>query len=128
MSKGRLQKNEGLEKGLKRAIREEIGIEVEVIMGIGKHFYSRSKLRAVEVTYFLGKTTGSVLCLEKKTGLNEARWFTYEQVKVLDLHSDLKPMIFRTMDEVVKKYSAERAGWIRRWVQNCLKKLGSGLL
>ena len=127
LPKGRLGENEGLEKGFKRAIREEIGIEVKVVSHIGKNFYFKAEKKRVEVFYFLGKTTDSTLCLEKKPGLSEARWFTYEQVKELDLYSDLKRLMFPAMDEAMKKYSTARFGWLRPWIQNCLKKFSSGL-
>ncbi len=121
LSKGRLRENEGLVEGFKRAIRTEIGIEVEMIREIGKNFY-RSRVKDVEVIYFLVKTEDSVLWLEEKPGLSEVRWFTYEQVKELNLHRDLKPLILRSMDEVMKKYSAEKFGWLQ-WIQNWFQRM-----
>ena len=124
VSKGKLSEGEDLKEGFKRAIKKEIGIEVEVIKEIHRDsFTARSPDGPIkkEAVYFFGTTNNWVLCLEKKPGVTKANWFTYEEVKKLDLDSPLEPMILESMDEAIKEYPVGRIERIRRWIRNWLR-------
>lgn len=122
--KGKLSEGEDLKEGFKRAIKKKIGIEVEVIKEIHRDsFTARPPDGPIkkEAVYFLGTTNNWVLCLEKKPGVIKANWFTYEEVKKLDLDSPLEPMILESMDEAIKEYPVGRIERIRRWIRNWLR-------
>lgn len=120
LPKGKLREGEDLKEGFKRALKKEIGIEVEVIKKIHSDSFTDGPIKK-EAVYFLGTTNNWELCLEKKPGLTKANWFTYEEVKKLDLDSALKPMILRYMDEVIKECLLGRIERIRRWILNWLR-------
>ena len=108
LSKGGLEENESVEDGFKRVAKEEIDVKVEILGKIGSNSYIAhppdGPVRK-EVIYLLAKTNDTVLHLkEEKGGLDEAKWFSYEEAKKLSFYPDLKQIVLSGMTKAVNEY------------------------
>lgn len=102
LSKGRLEENEGEKDGTKREIKEEIGLDVDVLDEIGRNEYvanhpEKGKIRK-QVMYFLAKADFKDLQLEKDNGgLDEARWFKLTELQDMKTYGDILPFITKAI-------------------------------
>lgn len=102
LSKGRLENEEKETEGTKREIKEEIGLEVEVLDEIGRNEYvanhpEKGKIRK-QVVYFLAKADYKDLALEKDNGgLDDARWFKLSELEDLKTYGDILPFITKAV-------------------------------
>ncbi len=102
LSKGRLEADEKEIDGTKREIKEEIGLDVEVLDEIGRNEYianhpEKGKLRK-QVIYFLAKADYKDLQLEKDNGgLDEARWFKLSELEDVKTYGDILPFITKAV-------------------------------
>jgi N utilization substance protein B len=102
LSKGRLEAEEKEVDGTKREIKEEIGLDVEVLNEIGRNEYvanhpEKGKIRK-QVIYFLAKADYKELVLEKDNGgLDEARWFRLNELQDIKTYGDILPFITKAV-------------------------------
>jgi N utilization substance protein B len=102
LSKGRLEGAESEKEGTKREIKEEIGLDVEVLDEIGRNEYvanhpEKGKIRK-QVIYFLAKADYNELVLEKGNGgLDEARWFKLTELQDIKTYGDILPFITKAI-------------------------------
>ena len=104
-SKGHLEKEEGVESGTERKIKEELGIKnLSTIKKIGENEYIASDPETGptrrHVSYFLIETKEKELKLESSGGLDDARWFTLDEVRNLKMYSDIKPILENALAEL----------------------------
>ena len=52
------------------------------------------------VNYFLIETKEKELKLESSGGLDDARWFTLDEVRSLKMYSDIKPILENALSEL----------------------------
>ncbi len=101
LPKGRLEEGEDLEKGAKRKIESEIGIPVTIMDKLGENEYIANKPETGKVvkhvSYFLATAKYIPLQLEKKTGLDDAKWFDADEVSELRIYDDIKPLIEKAL-------------------------------
>lgn len=108
LSKGRLEVDEKEKDGTKREIKEEIGLDVEVLDEIGRNEYianhpEKGKLRK-QVVYFLAKADYKDLTLEKDNGgLDEARWFKMSELQNIKTYGDILPFITKAITLISNK-------------------------
>lgn len=108
LSKGRLEAEEGEKDGTKREIKEEIGLDVEVMDEIGRNEYvanhpEKGKIRK-QVMYFLAKADFKDLQLEKDNGgLDEARWFKFTELQDIKTYGDILPFITKAVSLISSK-------------------------
>jgi transcription antitermination protein NusB len=108
LSKGRLEIEEKEKDGTKREIKEEIGLDVEVMDEIGRNEYianhpEKGKLRK-QVVYFLAKADYKDLQLEADNGgLDEARWFKLNEVQDIKTYGDILPFITKAVTLISSK-------------------------
>lgn len=108
LSKGRLEENENEKQGTKREIKEEIGLDVEVMDEIGRNEYvanhpEKGKIRK-QVAYFLAKADYKDLVLEKDNGgLDEARWFKLTEVQDIKTYGDILPFITKAVSLISER-------------------------
>lgn len=108
LSKGRLEGEENEQDGTKREVREEIGLDVEVMDEIGRNEYianhpEKGKLRK-QVVYFLAKAPYQDLVLEKDNGgLDEARWFKLNELQNIKTYGDILPFITKAVALISNK-------------------------
>jgi N utilization substance protein B len=102
LPKGRIDAAEGEEAGAKRKIEAEIGIAVRIIEKIGENEYIANKPETGKVvkhvSYYVASADHVPLQLEKKTGLDDARWFDVEHMDDLRMYDDVKPLIEKALE------------------------------
>ena len=102
LSKGGLKADEVEKDGVKRGLKEEIGLDAEVMDEIGRNEYvanhpEKGKIRK-QVIYFLAKADYKDLVLEKDNGgLDEARWFKLTELESLKTYGDILPFITKAV-------------------------------
>ena len=98
LSKGGINEGEDPEVGVIREIKDEVGLECEVIEGIGFNEYlandkQHGKIRK-QVHYFLLKSPfGEIKLQEEGGGLTDASWFTKEEIHALTTYDDIRSII-----------------------------------
>ncbi len=109
LSKSKIADEETIEDGARRALREEIGLTVTIEAELGKNEYVAShpelgKVRK-QVTYFLAKGDYTELTLEKKGGLDDARWFKVSEILELNFYEDILPIVTKAVTILVSRGS-----------------------
>lgn len=104
-SKGHLEKGEDVASGTEREIKEELGLKnLKLIKKIGENEYIASDPETGptrrRVNYFLIETKEKELKLESSGGLDDARWFTLDEVRELKMYSDIKPILEAALKEL----------------------------
>jgi transcription antitermination protein NusB len=102
LPKGRIDAEEGEEVGAKRKIEKEIGIPVTIVEKLGENEYIANKPESGKVvkhvSYYVAEAEHVPLALEKKTGLDDAKWFDAREVGELRMYDDVKPLIAKALE------------------------------
>ncbi len=101
LSKGKLEQGLDIKEGTKKKIKEEIGLDIEIIADLGVNEYIAydpeiGKIRK-RVNYFLAKTDFKEISLEKTGGLDDAKWFDVEDITDLNFYDDILPLITKSI-------------------------------
>jgi len=109
LSKGKIEEKEDVEQSTIREIKEEIGINIKIKEKIGSNEYiasdpERGKIRK-NVTYFLGEAVYEELKLGSSGGLDDAKWFTLEDISDLKMYDDILPIISKGIRLLTEKYN-----------------------
>jgi 8-oxo-dGTP pyrophosphatase MutT (NUDIX family) len=109
LSKGKIEDNETIEEGAKREIKEEIGLDIEIRNDLGTNEYVAShpelgKVRK-QVSYFLAESPYAELTLEKKGGLDDARWFRVADILDLNFYEDILSIVTKAVTMLVAQSS-----------------------
>lgn len=106
LPKGHIALDEKIEDGLIRELKKEIGIDATILDILGENEYIANKPdqgKVVKhVSYFLTKSDYTPLVLEKKGGLDEARWFLAKEVSALRTYDDIKPLFEKAIEKINK--------------------------
>ncbi len=107
LSKGHLNEGEDEEKGMERAVEEELGIKINAKEKLGSNEYiashpEKGKLRK-QVVYFLAEAEFEDLKLEKTGGLDDAQWFKMADILDLNIYDDILPIITKAINILLKK-------------------------
>lgn len=96
--------NETAEEGTIREIKEELGLDVEIKEKLGENEYVASDpavgKKRKHVTYFLAESPFMELTLEKKGGLDDARWFRLSDALELNFYEDMRPIITKAVERI----------------------------
>jgi N utilization substance protein B len=109
LTKGKLQKDESHENGVKRKAMEEIGLAVEVEDQLGENEYVANDAKAAggkkkrHARYFLARAEFTDLKLKKEGGLDDAQWFPLASVGDLNFYDDILPVITRAINILAQK-------------------------
>ncbi|KKW19362.1 MAG: N utilization substance protein B-like protein [Parcubacteria group bacterium GW2011_GWA2_51_10] len=110
LSKGKLQPDESHEDGVRRKVKEEIGLEVTVEEQLGENEYiandstsGGSGKKKRHATYFLARAPFSELLKKKEGGLDDAQWFPLANVGDLNFYDDILPVVTRAINILAQK-------------------------
>lgn len=114
LSKGKVGDDETEDDAVKRKVTEEIGIEIAIRQKIGANEYiasdpKRGKIRK-QVSYFLAEANKDELKLKESGGLDDARWFSAEDVAELKIYDDIVPIIAEAVKLIAHPDPARPAG------------------
>ena len=109
LSKSKVADEETVEQGAVRALRDEIGLPVEIEAELGNNEYiatqpEKGKVRK-QVHYFLAKAPYQELVLAKKGGLDDARWFRVADILELNFYEDILPIVTKAITMLVGRRS-----------------------
>jgi N utilization substance protein B len=98
LPKGKREGEESIEECAKREVREETGVEIDLISKIQENEYTAGSdddtLKRKHVTYFLAEhRSGELRVEEGHTGILKVQWFKVENVMQQKLYRDMKPII-----------------------------------
>jgi len=101
LSKGKLQDGEDMKAGLRREIKDEIGVDIEVEDELLSNEYianhpEEGKIRK-QVTYFLAKSDMNELKRGDSGGLDDAKWFKLQEIQTLNFYDDILPIITKAI-------------------------------
>lgn len=104
-SKGHLEADESIEKATERKIKEEFSIKtLKLIKKLGANEYIAADPETGptrrHVSYFLAETKDKELKIQSSGGLDDARWFTLNEVIDLKMYSDIKPVLETALKEL----------------------------
>jgi ADP-ribose pyrophosphatase YjhB (NUDIX family) len=107
LSKGRIDEGEELKVGAVRKIKDEIGLDVVLEDELGKNEYvatqpEKGKVRK-QVSYFLAKSEYTDIVLEKKGGLDDAKWFRVADILELNFYEDILPIVTKAITMLVSR-------------------------
>jgi N utilization substance protein B len=107
LSKGHIEEGESLETGVARGIKTELGIDIAVQEKLGENEYIASDpekgKKRKHVNYFLAESDYTDLALEKKGGLDDARWFKLADILDLNFYNDILPIITKSVEIILKR-------------------------
>jgi N utilization substance protein B len=109
ISKGKIQQGETSETGTARAIKEELGLDVEIRAELGVNEYTandpevKGGKKRKRVTYFLAESPFSELKLGSSGGLDDAQWFPLSQVGSLNFYDDTLKIIIPAINILAQK-------------------------
>jgi ADP-ribose pyrophosphatase YjhB (NUDIX family) len=108
---GRMDPGESLAETCVREVREETGLEVEVVRLIGLYsspdvlvMYADGNRRQIVAAHFMVRVVGGTLGLSDET--TEAAYFSQDALEALDLMEHHRPRI-------VDSFAGREAAWIR---------------
>ncbi len=103
LTKGKIEGEEAIEILAVRKIKSEIGIDVTLTTTLGENEYIANKPEegkvVKHVVYYLAESNYTPLVLEKKGGLDEAKWFEEHEVANLRMYDDIKPLISKALEK-----------------------------
>ncbi|MBU6320999.1 MAG: transcription antitermination factor NusB [Patescibacteria group bacterium] len=112
LSKGHIETDPSPQEGVKRVVKEELGIDAVVESQVGENEYvashpEKGKVRK-HVWFFLASAEFLPLTLKKSGGLDDAKWFRLQDIIDLNFYDDMLPIVTAAVQELLDK-SAVRA-------------------
>jgi N utilization substance protein B len=102
LTKGKIEGDEPIEELAVKKIKSEIGIDVTLSTVLGENEYIANKPEegkvVKNVVYYLAESEFTPLILEKKGGLDEAKWFEEKEALNLRMYDDIKPLIKKGLE------------------------------
>jgi transcription antitermination protein NusB len=112
LSKGHIDKDASPEEGVKRVLKEELGLDAVVESQIGENEYIAShpeKGKVVKhVWFFLARCSFDPLVLKKSGGLDDAKWFRLQDIIDLNFYDDMLPIVTQAVQKLLDHASAEK--------------------
>lgn len=111
LSKGHVKEGEELEDGVRRVVKEEMGLVVTPEEQVGTNEYiaadpEKGKIRK-QVIYFLAEAPPESnledLKLVEMGGLDDAKWFSLNEISDLNFYDDVLPIITKSVRKLLKK-------------------------
>ncbi|MBP6856038.1 MAG: transcription antitermination factor NusB [Candidatus Pacebacteria bacterium] len=109
LSKGGIEENETPEDGTVREVKEEIGLDVEIVKKLGENEYiahhpEKGEIRK-QVSYFLAKAQFVPLVLHSVSGgLKDARWFEINEIEGLTIYDDVLGFMIQAIQFITEEH------------------------
>jgi N utilization substance protein B len=107
LTKGKVSGDEPVNVLAVKKIKNEIGLDVTIVETLGENEYIANKPEQGKVlkhvTYYLASSDFTPLVLEQKGGLDNARWFTVDELTSLKMYDDIRPMITKALTIIKEK-------------------------
>ena len=110
LSKGKLLPEESTEAGVRRKVKEEVGLEgITIEDQLGENEYIANDVKVVgakkkrHATYFLARAEFTDLSLKREGGLDDAQWFPLASVGDLNFYDDVLPVVTRAINILAQK-------------------------
>lgn len=104
--------HETAEEGTVREIKEELGLDIAILEKLGENEYVASDpnlgKKRKHVTYFLGESRFAEIQLEKKGGLDDARWFKLQDALELNFYEDMRPIVVKAVERIHERMGNKR--------------------
>ncbi len=105
LSKGHIESDPSPEEGVKRVVKEELGIDAKVEAQVGENEYiashpEKGKLRK-HVWFFLAQADFEPLTLKKTGGLDDAKWFKLADILDLNFYDDMLPIVTAAVQKLL---------------------------
>jgi N utilization substance protein B len=116
LSKGKIGdepeiKDESVEDGTVRSIKEEVGITVKIEAKIGENEYVASDpntgKKRKNVTYYLARAPFGELSLAQKGGLDDAKWFKLADALELNFYEDVRPIVQKAVELISQQVATK---------------------
>ncbi|MEK7511349.1 MAG: transcription antitermination factor NusB [Patescibacteria group bacterium] len=110
LSKGHIETDATPEEGVKRVVKEELGLEnVTVEEQVGENEYvashpEKGKVRK-HVWFFLVKSEFEPVELKKTGGLDDAKWFRLPDILDLNFYDDMLPIVTAAVQKLLDRSS-----------------------
>ncbi|HVS79703.1 MAG TPA: transcription antitermination factor NusB [Candidatus Paceibacterota bacterium] len=110
LSKGHLTEGEEEEAGVKRVVKEELGIDIAPKSKLGENEYGtydpeKGKIKK-HVSYFLAECDVCELELAESGGLDNAKWFPLADIIDLNFYNDIYPIVTKAVNLLLKENAA----------------------
>ena len=108
LSKGSVEEGENSEQAAVREIKEEMGVDMEVLEKLGDDEYvashpQKGKIRK-QVIFFLAKAPYAPLTLESTSGgLDDCKWFTLKEVTTLRMYDSVTALIAKAIPVITNR-------------------------
>lgn len=114
LSKGSLEKGESEEECAKREVKEETGLDIEIVEKLGENEYiaydpEKGKTRR-QVKYFLASSEYKPLVMqegEEAGGLDNVKWFKLSEILDLNFYDDILPIVTKAIEILKTKKLTE---------------------
>jgi N utilization substance protein B len=105
LSKGHIEADASPEAGVKRVIKEELGLDATVEGQVGENEYvashpEKGKVRK-HVWFFLATSAFEPIVLKKSGGLDDAKWFRLQDIIDLNFYDDMLPIVTAAVQKLL---------------------------
>ncbi len=102
LSKSKVRDGETLEDVAVRSLKEEINLDIEIREKLSENEYIANKPDVGKVirhvNYFLAESKHVPLELLKKSGLDDVKWFRDDEIAILKMYPDIKPLFVKALE------------------------------
>lgn len=110
LSRGGVEEGETAQQTAVREIKEKINLDIETEEEVGSIDYVASHptngKTLKQIVYFLGRAEYTPMELHSDGGLDDAKWFTLDQVSKLKIYDNISEIITKAITLLVEKYHA----------------------
>ena len=105
LCKSHKAEGEDIKAAVARVVKKEFGIEnAEIVEKIGQNAYvahhpEKGKVRK-QVEYYLARTPHQAPKVEDSKGLDDAKWWRLDEVNILPVYDDMRPIIMKAVEIV----------------------------
>ncbi len=108
LSKGHIENDPSPEEGVKRVVKEELGLDVVVHDQVGENEYvashpEKGKVRK-HVWFFVAEASFEPLTLKKSGGLDDAKWFRLQDIIDLNFYDDMLPIVTAAVQNLLDQH------------------------